>query len=180
MIGGGGGQIPRRPNPPASKIYFLLRFRPLYFENVGKCKIVNVSRKKLLKYSNFWGSSPAVFKSAGVLTPATPPPPSSTPLIAKTPWHPQFYLDGEGGQWRQKVGRVRVVNHGVVAVHVGEPHTEVSQVGGVQRLTEPPGRAEPVQTLLWWQRRYVQDGREVRMADPGRVSWTRPSPPPRW
>ena len=35
------------PNPPTPKIQFLLAFRPLHFENVGKCKmfIRYVSRK---------------------------------------------------------------------------------------------------------------------------------------
>ena len=59
------------------------------------------------------------------------------------------YLDREGGQRREEVGRVRVIDHGVVAVHVGEPHAEVGQIGGVQRLAQAPGRAEPVQTVLW-------------------------------
>ena len=34
---GGRGRIHRHPSPPTRKILFLLGFRPLYFENVGKC-----------------------------------------------------------------------------------------------------------------------------------------------
>ena len=41
---GGGGRIHRHPNPPFPKNYFLLGFRPLYFENVAKCK--NYTKKK--------------------------------------------------------------------------------------------------------------------------------------
>ena len=54
----GTGTIPTYP-----KVQFLLGFRLLYFENVGKIpQEMHVSRKKnLLKYPNFWGVDPRVF-----------------------------------------------------------------------------------------------------------------------
>ena len=43
-------------------------------------KLYTFQEQRFRNIHNFWGSSPAVFKSAGVLrlTPATPPPPPST------------------------------------------------------------------------------------------------------
>ena len=43
---------------------------------------MNVSRKKFLKYPNFLGSTPAVFKSAKVVTFRDPPPLGDAPCDA--------------------------------------------------------------------------------------------------
>ena len=68
-----GGRIHGHPNPPTPKIHFLLGFRPLYFENVGLyLKKLHVSIKKLLKYHNFGGTSPADFSTAGDVSPRPP------------------------------------------------------------------------------------------------------------
>ena len=48
-------------------------------------QMLYVSRKTIMKYLNFWGSTPRFLK-VGVLTPATPPPPSATPLPITISW----------------------------------------------------------------------------------------------
>ena len=80
---GGGGRIHMHPNPPTRKIYSLLGFPPLYFENVGKCKKC-YKFKKILKYPNFWEVDPRSFQKCGGHDPREPP--SATPLApAPTP-----------------------------------------------------------------------------------------------
>ena len=64
--------------PP--KFSFSSDFGHFIWKMLENTKSLNVSRTKLLKYVNFWGSTHAVFKRAGVVTP-TPPPPSATPLV---------------------------------------------------------------------------------------------------
>ena len=54
VLFGGGGRIQGQPNPPTPKILFLLGFRSLHFENVGKCK--QKCHKKVIEISNFWGN----------------------------------------------------------------------------------------------------------------------------
>ena len=43
--------IGRHPNPPTPKIQFLLGFRSLYFENVGKCKTYERVEEKVKELS---------------------------------------------------------------------------------------------------------------------------------
>ena len=48
----------------------LLVSRPLYLENVGKCKIFMCEEKKILKYCNFWGDVPRmIFRLRGTIPP---------------------------------------------------------------------------------------------------------------
>ena len=44
--------------PATPKIKFLVGFQSLYFENVGKCKILMRIEKKLPEYPYFWGRRP--------------------------------------------------------------------------------------------------------------------------
>ena len=73
---GGGGRIHRHPNPPTPTIWFLLGFRPLYFQYVVKCKKMYPIQEKeygdiannairYCKYPNFWGSFPWFLKVRG-------------------------------------------------------------------------------------------------------------------
>ena len=57
----GRGRIHRHPNSPTPKIWFFFGFRPLYFENVGKCKKKNISRRKVTETSKFLGGRPPRF-----------------------------------------------------------------------------------------------------------------------
>ena len=67
---GGGGRIHRHPNPPTQNLVFPRISATLF----GKCwKMQNKFQdKSYLNIQISGGSTPALFKSAGVLTPATP------------------------------------------------------------------------------------------------------------
>ena len=71
-----GTQTHLRPPP---KFNFSSDFGHFILKMLKNANIFNVSRKKILKYPNFWGYWPAVNKSAGGFNSA-PPPPSATPL----------------------------------------------------------------------------------------------------
>ena len=66
-----GGRIHGHPNPPTLKIDFLLEFRPLYFENGGKCKIFICVKKKDTEISSFLGARPPlIFQLRGRVPPS--------------------------------------------------------------------------------------------------------------
>ena len=84
-FGWGGGRIHRHPTPPILKNQFLLGFRSLYFENVGKCKFfIRFKEKRYWNIQISAGVDPAVFQKCEGRDPRDPPPPlppSTTPLF---------------------------------------------------------------------------------------------------
>ena len=70
---GGGGQIHGTQTHLSPKSIFSLDFGHFILKMFDYSKIVHVSRKKLLKYHDFWGTSPADFSTAGDVSPRPPP-----------------------------------------------------------------------------------------------------------
>ena len=75
----GGGFLGTQTHLPP-KFSFFLGFRPLYFENDGKCKVCIYVKKKDTEILLFLGDVPRKFFDCGGRVPPAPPPPISTPM----------------------------------------------------------------------------------------------------
>ena len=115
------------PNQPTPKIHFLLRFRPLCFENVRLCKKkVYVSIFFLLKYNKvlLGGTSPVDFSTAGDASPR--------PLRFRRPW----YRPG-----------ITTSNHRERAP-IGYRSDPVTALSLTDRYCDPPDRRRPTRQGL--------------------------------
>ena len=68
------GRVHGHPNPPTPKFIFSSDFGHFILNMLDYSNNLHMSRKKLLKYHNFWGASPANFSTAGDASPTSPPP----------------------------------------------------------------------------------------------------------